>query len=214
MFHRVVVALAVSVLVMAGLAAPAQATQPSAKKYSSCAKLLDKYPNGVARNKKARNRIVKQGFERPKVRKKVFKENRKRLDKNNNGVLCEREKEVDAEQPEPDDILDGGVIYLPTGAPLIDAIYGSQAQRGDISEQQSIFVSAWYRTMESQDWTRICRLWRSQTFQDSFLDTTSTPDVAASSNLVGQEAWIRETAEMVTSLFCTNKGYDYSLMLP
>jgi len=92
MFRGTVVALSVSLLVMAGLAAPAQATQPSAKKFSSCAKLLDKYPNGVARNKKARNRIVKQGFERPKVSKALYKRNGARLDRDGDGVMCEQEK--------------------------------------------------------------------------------------------------------------------------
>jgi len=82
----------VAVLVgAAGLVVPAEAAQPTAKKYSSCAKLLDKYPNGVARNKKARNKAVRQGFERPQVRKRVYKDNRKRLDKDGNGVVCEQQ---------------------------------------------------------------------------------------------------------------------------
>ena len=85
-------AIAAAVLTASfGLVAPADAAQPTAKKYSSCAKLLDKYPNGVAKNKKAQKRAVRQGFERPRVRKKVYRENRKRLDKDGNGVVCEQE---------------------------------------------------------------------------------------------------------------------------
>jgi len=81
----------VSVIILAGISAPAQASQGVAKKYSSCAKLLGKYPNGVAKSKKARKRAVKGGFAKPKVSKAVYKRNGSRLDKDKNGVLCEQE---------------------------------------------------------------------------------------------------------------------------
>ena len=87
---RLVIAV-VGALILGGVAAPAQASQPAAKKYTSCADLLEKYPNGIAKNKKARNRAVKDGFARPRVSKKLYKSNRGRLDRDDNGVLCEQE---------------------------------------------------------------------------------------------------------------------------
>ena len=80
----------VSLFIIAGISAPAQATQGVAKKYASCADLLEKYPNGVAKNKKARNKAVKGGFAKPKVSKSLYKNNGARLDRDRDGVMCER----------------------------------------------------------------------------------------------------------------------------
>ena len=88
---RAVASVVVGLLAMAGLASPAQATQSVAKKYSSCADLLDKYPNGVAKNKKSRTQAVKGDFAKPKVSKSLYKENGARLDRDKDGVMCEQE---------------------------------------------------------------------------------------------------------------------------
>lgn len=80
----------VAVLVLGGLSAPAQATQAVAKKFTSCDRLLVEYPNGVARNKQAANRAVRNGFARPRVSASLYKTNSKRLDRNRNGVLCQQ----------------------------------------------------------------------------------------------------------------------------
>lgn len=58
-------------------------------KYTSCANLLKKYPNGVAKNKAAANRAVKEGFAKPKVSSKIYKVNSSRLDRDKDGVMCE-----------------------------------------------------------------------------------------------------------------------------
>ena len=63
----------VSIYIVAGMSSPAQSSQVTAKKYSSCADMLKKYPNGVAKNIKARNKAVKSGLSAPKVSKKVYK---------------------------------------------------------------------------------------------------------------------------------------------
>lgn len=81
----------VTLVVVAGVAAPAQAIQGAAKKYSSCSQLLEKYPNGVAKTAKARNSAVKAGFAEPNVSRSLYKKNGSRLDKDNNGVMCEQE---------------------------------------------------------------------------------------------------------------------------
>ena len=63
----------VSIFIIAGMSSPAQSSQVTAKKYSSCADMLKKYPNGVAKNITARNKAVKSGLSAPKVSKKVYK---------------------------------------------------------------------------------------------------------------------------------------------
>lgn len=78
----------ISFFILAGIAAPAQASQGAVKKYSSCADLVKKYPNGVAKDNKARDKAVKGGFAKPKVSKSLYKKNSGRLDRNNGGVMC------------------------------------------------------------------------------------------------------------------------------
>jgi hypothetical protein len=65
------------------------ATLATTTKYTSCANLLKKYPNGVAKNKAAANRAVKEGFTKPKVSSKIYKVNSARLDRDKDGVMCE-----------------------------------------------------------------------------------------------------------------------------
>ena len=91
----------VSIFLLAGISGPAQSAQMTAKKYSSCADMLKKYPNGVAKNKKAQNKAIKSGLSKPKVSKKVYKKNINRLDKNNNGIVCGQKKAKPLTKAEP-----------------------------------------------------------------------------------------------------------------
>jgi hypothetical protein len=91
----------ISIFIFAGMAGPAQSSQVTAKKYSSCVDMLKKYPNGVAKNKKARNKAVESGLSAPKVSKKVYKKNSDRLDKNNNGIVCGQKKAKPLTKVEP-----------------------------------------------------------------------------------------------------------------
>ena len=63
----------VSIFLIASISGPAHSAQVTAKKYSSCADMLKKYPNGVAKDKKAKNKAIKGGFAKPKVSKTVYK---------------------------------------------------------------------------------------------------------------------------------------------
>lgn len=90
MKKTIVITVAVAFL-GGGVTATAQAVAPS-KYYSSCAKLSKKYPAGVAKNSKAANRAVRQGFSRPatsSAAKKTYSENASRLDRDGDGVACE-----------------------------------------------------------------------------------------------------------------------------
>ena len=91
----------VSIFILAGFAGPAQSSQVTAKKYSSCADMLKKYPNGVAKNKKVQNKALKSGLLKPKVSKGLYKKNSKRLDKNDDGIICEQKKAELPTEAEP-----------------------------------------------------------------------------------------------------------------
>jgi hypothetical protein len=87
---RIVVATACIALVGA-IAVPAHSAPTFTKKFASCADVLAKYPNGIAKNKSAANTAAKDGFARPKVSAAIYKANSARLDRDKKGVLCERE---------------------------------------------------------------------------------------------------------------------------
>lgn len=57
--------------------------------FRSCAALHGDYPAGIARTKRAADRIVRAGYERPIVCKRVYRQVGARLDPNRNGVACE-----------------------------------------------------------------------------------------------------------------------------
>ena len=94
---------------LAGIATPVQASQVAAKKYLTCADLLKKNPNGVAENKKARNKAVKNGFAKPKVSKSLYKKNSKRLDSNKNGVMCEQKAGTTSSSTAPPAVVKLGI---------------------------------------------------------------------------------------------------------
>ena len=94
-----------SIFILAGIAGPAQSSQVAAKTYVSCADVLKKYPNGVAINTKAGNKAIKGGFTRPKVSKGLYKKNSKRLDKNNNGIICEQKNVLEITANPHSDVL-------------------------------------------------------------------------------------------------------------
>ena len=65
---------------------PAQAAET---KFKSCAQMHETYKYGIAKNKKAQRRAVKDGMYKPKVRKRVYKNSYKTLDRDKDGVMCE-----------------------------------------------------------------------------------------------------------------------------
>ena len=83
--------VAACVALLGVVAAPAYAVPTATQRFASCADLLAKYPNGVAKNKSAANRAAKDGFARPRVASAVYRTNSARLDRDKNGVLCEQE---------------------------------------------------------------------------------------------------------------------------
>lgn len=88
-----IVAIAVAgTVVFSGVGAPASAVARTAR-YGSCADLLKDWPNGVAKNKNAANRAVREGFYRPassaKARK-VYRAHQSNLDRDRDGTACEQ----------------------------------------------------------------------------------------------------------------------------
>ena len=80
-------------VVLAGVGVgPSTAVVPTAK-YRYCENLLKDWPNGVAKNKAAANRAVREGFYRPassaKARK-VYRDHWRNLDRDRDGTACEQ----------------------------------------------------------------------------------------------------------------------------
>lgn len=86
---RIGALLAMGIVVSIGVALPVQASQAFAKSYESCDALREKFPNGVAKNKKAVTKVLKDGAARPKISAALYKVNGKRLDRDKDGVMCE-----------------------------------------------------------------------------------------------------------------------------
>lgn len=71
-------------------ATPSHAWNTTSTRYSSCADLLAKYPNGVAQSKAKARAAVSDGFARPRVSSSLYKTNNRRLDRDRDGVMCEQ----------------------------------------------------------------------------------------------------------------------------
>lgn len=75
---------------VAVLAAPPAAAEPDTR-FGSCREMRVVDPNGVAINQRAVNRAVKQGFRAPLLCPVAYDANR-RLDRDGDGVACERRR--------------------------------------------------------------------------------------------------------------------------
>ncbi len=85
---KLVAAAAISGISLFGIAAPAGAVQT----FRSCDALHKKFPYGVAKNAKAANRAVREGYSRPsttKAAKKVYRLHHSNLDRDQDGTACE-----------------------------------------------------------------------------------------------------------------------------
>lgn len=83
------VSAAALTLTATALLAPGVGQAEMAAGTSSCSQLRQDYANGVAKTKKAANRIIKKGYERPIVCKRLYVQVKQSLDPNRNGVACE-----------------------------------------------------------------------------------------------------------------------------
>ncbi len=72
------------------MAAPAASAEPDTK-FGSCRQMWAVDPNGVALNKRAIKRAVRQGFKKPLLCPIAYGAN-KRLDRDRDGVVCERRR--------------------------------------------------------------------------------------------------------------------------
>lgn len=58
--------------------------------YTKCDLLVQDYPFGIAKDVASANAVVAEGYGMPEINKKIYDKNRKRLDRNKDGVACER----------------------------------------------------------------------------------------------------------------------------
>ena len=94
----------VGTLSLGGITTTTQAIPDSPS--TSCAEITKTFPRGIAVSNKAAERAVRQGFERPQVRKALYRSNAKRLDKRQRGYLCPVRPDANADidstlAPEP-----------------------------------------------------------------------------------------------------------------
>lgn len=175
-----------------GLAAPANALVPSAQlsstKYSNCSKLTQRYPKGVASSATAAAKAVQDGWAVPKVNSGVYWANT-RLDTNGNGVVCERK---------------GPPPYIRTGLATVDLVYGEQARAGLLSATQVRFPSQWMNVLYAD--ASICQRW-SAVYERERIAYSGVFKLA----IIGlPEAWAKDTAKVITQIYCENNGFHYS----
>ena len=78
-----------SIIILAPLSTSAHA----ATKYSSCAKMQEKYPTGVAKSAGASSAVTALGGMKPKVSAAVYAAN-KSLDRDKDGAVCEKQPQA------------------------------------------------------------------------------------------------------------------------
>jgi len=188
------------VMVLTLATAPAiHATQVTAptQKYASCEKLLKAYPNGVAQSSRAAKQAKDNGFATPKVYKKIYSENSKRLDRDRDGVICEQQGNAPAPAPAPT------IQYLPTGVVLLDFWIESQKY----TAKQGLYAFTISQTVRSPQLTaQICTGWKNN--KAAMLETL----LSASPQLLNDEvtdAWARSQLDMIVTTSCVSKGYSF-----
>lgn len=78
--------IATAVATPLALAAPAEAAPT---KFTSCTSMHKVYKYGIAKNKKAQKRGVRDGMHKPPVKAKVYADSYKSLDRDKDGIMCE-----------------------------------------------------------------------------------------------------------------------------
>jgi hypothetical protein len=85
-------AVALSASLVVGLAPAAHAMPSPSTAFTSCAGVNAEYPGGVARTQAAADRVVRKGHLRPIVCPTAYAQNQARLDRDRDGVVCERRR--------------------------------------------------------------------------------------------------------------------------
>jgi len=86
---RIAAIAGILTLTAATVAVPATGHAEIKAGTGSCSELRQDYSGGVAKSKKAADRIVKKGFQRPIVCKRLYLQVHSALDPNGNKVACE-----------------------------------------------------------------------------------------------------------------------------
>ena len=86
MLHRTVTVMASVVFLLIGVHGIADA---ATSKFTSCDQMHKVYKYGVAKDKAAQSRAVKDGMYRPALKPAVYAASYKTLDRDKDGVMCE-----------------------------------------------------------------------------------------------------------------------------
>ena len=90
---RVPYLVALLALLFAPIGVPASSAQPApTATFSSCAKLILKYPSGISSSTVTARTATSKGYAKPRVNASVYKTNKSRLDPKGYGYMCASKK--------------------------------------------------------------------------------------------------------------------------
>lgn len=196
MIGRIGALVVVLTLTTAPVIHATQLTEPT-QKFASCEKLINEYPNGVAQTSRTAKQAEDSGFAAPKVNKRIYSENSKRLDRDKNGVVCEQQGKATAPAPE------STIQYLPTGVVLLDFWIKSQKY----TEKQGLYAFTISQTVRSPQLTaQICNGWKSNKAAMMEIILSASPQLL---NDEVTDAWVRSQLDMIVTTSCVSKGYSF-----
>jgi len=208
---KIVASLVGTTLVMGVVAigTPAQASQGTAKKYSSCADLLKTYPNGVAKNKKAQAKAVKNGNAKPAVSLSLYNTNGARLDRDKDGVMCEQEGASQTES-EPTPSTEASFTLLPTGVVLVDAFLAALADTGKIDEKEGQLFWVGIKTFTSDPFT-YCPAMRRPDVKEGMYSALLSDDKLASIGIdPSRREYLASQFDLLIPIACSKYGISTS----
>lgn len=164
-----ILAAVVTVSIATTLVMPsAEAATPAAKRYASCSALNKAFPNGIARSGAASRVAAAEGFAEPRVSRALYNAN-EHLDRDDDLVACERKATAKPTLP-----AEPVGYWIPTGVPLVDAILGTEAQTGKITQAQANYLWALITTFTKNP--VYCTQWKYEAFRNSVIAVAVAPD--------------------------------------
>jgi len=135
--RRIQVSIAASIALIAGsVVTTVQLPSASAQPLYSCGDLQDRFPNGIARDRKARQSAIAAGYHAPTVNPKAFKVAQKRIKPSMKHVLCAVSR-VSQREDAPSQVAD----------PLLASLAAAVASAGAsclVVRREGQMVGEWY----------------------------------------------------------------------
>lgn len=199
---RLVVILVTAIVVVIAMAAPANA----AVRYSSCEKLLKDYPRGIAKSASAATAAVKAGNQKPSVRTAIYQKNGGRLDRNDNGVMCEQSTSAKpATSPTPTPAPSSSVYWMSLGIPLADVWMRALIATEGLSQSQSNYMWAVGSSFQ-KDPSTYCPLFKTEFGKLLMMGTLTGSSLTRAGLDASYIPWATEQAPLVIAMVCGSYG--------